>query len=94
MVDHPPQVLFGIFLPVGLLLELFVELRNTLEYHREIQLFLVGEVGIDRSLADTGLMGDIVHQHFVEALGGEEAGRLLDHLFPAFFFSHDMRLSI
>ena len=87
-VDHPAEFLFGILLAVGVRLELLVEAGDAVEDHREVESLLVGKVRVDRPLADAGLLGDVVHQHFVEALGREEAGRLLDDLFFAVGFGH------
>ena len=61
-VDHSAEFIFGILLAIGLALELLVEPPNAFKNHRKVQLFLVGKIRVDRPLADTGLVGNIVHQ--------------------------------
>ena len=87
-VDHPAEFIFGILLAIGLALELLVEPPDAFKDYRKVQLFLVGKVRVDRPLADAGLVGNVVHEHFVEALGREEAGRLFENELSAVYFGH------
>src|SRR5208283_3135538 len=57
------------------------ELLRRAGQERQVQLFLVAEVAVERPLADLGLASDVVHAHLVKALGAKQAaGRVEDLL--------------
>ena len=88
-MDHSAEFIFGILLAIGLALELLVMSRRmpsktTAKYSSSLS----AQVRVDRPFADAGLVGNIVHEHFVEALGRKEAGRLFEDELFAVYFGH------